>query len=210
MPFMVLAAAAIIGPYEARLNATFFKSAKKKLRAQQGLITIGITGSYGKTNVKFILRDILSKRYKVLATPASFNTAMGISRVVNDQLKPEHQVFIAEMGATHVGDIKELVGLVRPKYGIITSIDEQSADIALGTNDVDLLKLAAKIAKNAPIAVRACKQAINEGLQVSIDEGVKIEEKLFGSTFETHDQVEGMACFLSREKPKPKPVFTNN
>ena len=72
------------------------------------------------------------------------------------------------------------------------------------------LKLAQKIAKNAPIAVRACKQAINEGLQVSIDEGAAIEEKLFGSCFETHDQVEGMACFLSREKPKPKPVFTNN
>ena len=72
------------------------------------------------------------------------------------------------------------------------------------------LKLAAKIAKNAPIAVRACKQAINEGLQVSIDAGVEIEEKLFGSCFETHDQVEGMSCFLSREKPKPKPVFTNN
>lgn len=72
------------------------------------------------------------------------------------------------------------------------------------------LKLAAKIAKNAPIAVRACKKAINEGLQVSIDEGIEIEEKLFGSCFETHDQVEGMACFLSREKPKPKPVFTNN
>ncbi len=72
------------------------------------------------------------------------------------------------------------------------------------------LKLAAKIARNAPIAVRACKQAINEGLQVSIEEGIVIEEKLFGSCFETHDQVEGMACFLSREKPKPKPVFTNN
>ena len=72
------------------------------------------------------------------------------------------------------------------------------------------LKLAAKIAKNAPIAVRACKQAINEGLQVSIEEGIVIEEKLFGSCFETHDQVEGMACFLSREKPKPNPVFTNN
>ncbi len=71
-------------------------------------------------------------------------------------------------------------------------------------------KLASKIAKNAPIAVRACKQAINEGLEVSIEKGVEIEEKLFGACFETHDQVEGMACFLSREKPKPKPVFTNN
>ena len=72
------------------------------------------------------------------------------------------------------------------------------------------LKLAQKIARNAPIAVRACKQAVNEGTQVTIDEGIALEEKLFGGCFETHDQVEGMACFLSREKPKPKPVFTNN
>ena len=72
------------------------------------------------------------------------------------------------------------------------------------------LKLAEKIARNAPIAVRNCKKAINEGMQVSIQEGVVIEEKLFGDCFETHDQVEGMQCFLSREKPKPKPVFTNN
>ena len=72
------------------------------------------------------------------------------------------------------------------------------------------LKLAQKIARNAPIAVRACKQAVNEGTQVTIDEGIAIEEKLFGNCFETHDQVEGMACFLSGEKPKPKPVFTNN
>lgn len=72
------------------------------------------------------------------------------------------------------------------------------------------LKMAGQIAKNAPIAVRACKKAVNEGMQVSIDKAVEIEEKLFGGCFETHDQVEGMACFLSREKPKPKAVFTNN
>ena len=72
------------------------------------------------------------------------------------------------------------------------------------------LKMAGQIAKNAPIAVRGCKKAVNEGMQVSIDKGVEIEEKIFGSCFETHDQVEGMACFLSREKPKPKAVFTNN
>ena len=72
------------------------------------------------------------------------------------------------------------------------------------------MKMANTIAKNAPIAVRACKKAVNEGMQVSIDKAVEIEEKLFGDCFETHDQVEGMACFLSREKPKPKAVFTNN
>jgi enoyl-CoA hydratase len=66
-------------------------------------------------------------------------------------------------------------------------------------------KMAASIAANAPIAVRACKKAINEGLQVSIDEGVAIEEELFGSCFESYDQVEGMANFL-RKKDDPKKV----
>jgi len=72
------------------------------------------------------------------------------------------------------------------------------------------LKLASKIASNAPIAVRNCKKAIDDGIQVSIEEGVKIEEKLFADCFETHDQVAGMASFLSKEKPKPKAVFLNN
>ena len=72
------------------------------------------------------------------------------------------------------------------------------------------LKLAGKIAKNAPIAVRNCKKAINGGISLPIEKAVEVEEKLFGDCFETHDQVEGMSCFLSREKPKPKAVFTNN
>lgn len=72
------------------------------------------------------------------------------------------------------------------------------------------LKLATKIASNAPIAVRNCKRAMNEGIELPIDKAVAVEEKLFGECFETHDQAEGMGCFLSREKPKPKPVFTNN
>ena len=66
-------------------------------------------------------------------------------------------------------------------------------------------KMAAAIAGNAPIAVRACKKAINEGLQVSIDEGAAIEEELFGSCFESYDQQEGMANFL-RKKDDPKKV----
>ena len=55
-----------------------------------------------------------------------------------------------------------------------------------------------------------CKKAINDGISLPIEKAVEVEEKLFGDCFETHDQVEGMGCFLSREKPKPKPVFTNN
>ncbi len=68
-------------------------------------------------------------------------------------------------------------------------------------------KMAAGIAKNAPIAVRNCKKAINEGLQVDMDQAIVIEEKLFGDCFETHDQKEGMGAFLEKRKEK---TFTNN
>ena len=63
-------------------------------------------------------------------------------------------------------------------------------------------KIASGIAKNAPIAVRACKKAINEGLEVCMDEAIVIEEKLFGSCFETADQKEGMGAFLEKRKDK--------
>ena len=64
-------------------------------------------------------------------------------------------------------------------------------------------KLAETIAKNAPIAVRACKQAINDGLQVDMDKAVVIEEKLFGSCFQSADQIEGMSAFLEKRKHEP-------
>ena len=67
----------------------------------------------------------------------------------------------------------------------------------------EAMKLAEKIARNAPIAVRATKKAINDGLQVSIDEGIAIEEELFGSCFETADQQNAMKAFVAKEKPAP-------
>ena len=68
-------------------------------------------------------------------------------------------------------------------------------------------KMAAAIAQNAPIAVRACKKAINDGLDAKMDDAIVIEEKLFGSCFATHDQVEGMSAFLEKRKEKN---FTNS
>ena len=70
-------------------------------------------------------------------------------------------------------------------------------------------KMASMIASNAPIAVRNCKKAINDGLQTDIESGVAIEEKLFGDCFETEDQRYGMAFFLDRNKDKAKEPFKN-
>ena len=67
----------------------------------------------------------------------------------------------------------------------------------------------AGIAKNAPIAVRNCKKAINEGLDADMDEAIVIEEKLFGDCFETEDQKYGMAFFLDKNKEKVKEPFKN-
>ena len=126
--YIVLAAAVILRPLEDRINAGFYNSARSNLAARKDLIRIGITGSFGKTACKQILKTLLSEKYRVLATPPSFSTAMGVSRVVNEQLKPEHQVFIAEMGAQHRGEIKELAKLVSPKIGMITCVGSAHLD----------------------------------------------------------------------------------
>ena len=67
-------------------------------------------------------------------------------------------------------------------------------------------KLAGQIAGNAPIAVRQCKKAINEGLELNMDDAVALEEKLFGECFATADQKEGMTAFVEKRKEKH---FTN-
>ena len=122
---LVIVAALLASPVEKHINMTFFRDAQRILRERDDLIKIGITGSYGKTSNKFILAGILSERYDVLATPSSFNTPMGLTRVIREQLRPNHQVFLAEMGARHVGDIAELCELVRPTIGMLTSIGPQ-------------------------------------------------------------------------------------
>ncbi|OLR62192.1 enoyl-CoA hydratase [Anaerostipes sp. 992a] len=70
-------------------------------------------------------------------------------------------------------------------------------------------KMAAKIASNAPIAVRACKKAINDGLDATMDDAIVIEEKLFGSCFESEDQKNGMSAFLNKQKIKDLGGFQN-
>ena len=124
-PYVVMLAGYLAKPIEEKINRSFFVKAQSKLDSLKQMKKIGITGSYGKTSTKYCLAAILSEKYKVFYPKASINTPMGLSKVINDELTDDMDVFIAEMGARHVGDIKELVELVHPEYGMITSVGPQ-------------------------------------------------------------------------------------
>lgn len=112
-------------PLEKAIANRYVRDARHRLDQRPDLTVIGITGSYGKTSTKNFLHALLSIRYNVLMTPESYNTTMGVVRTVRERLRPSHQIFIAEMGAKNIGDIKEICDLVSPTYGVITSIGEQ-------------------------------------------------------------------------------------
>ena len=112
-------------PIEKAVNQYYINDAKKKLKSVPGLQIIGVTGSYGKTSVKFYLQTLLQGKYNVLVTPESYNTPMGIVKTIRGSLKPTHELFICEMGARHVGDIKEDTDIVHPHHGVITSVGPQ-------------------------------------------------------------------------------------
>ncbi|WP_072715721.1 UDP-N-acetylmuramoyl-tripeptide--D-alanyl-D-alanine ligase [Rhodothermus profundi] len=121
-PLWVLVAGWLLWPVERAIQEGFKRKARRKLAAHPDLTIIGITGSYGKTSTKFILAEILRLRYQVLATPGSYNTPMGICKVINEQLRPEHQVLVLEMGIRHPGDIQELCAIARPDIGVVTTV----------------------------------------------------------------------------------------
>lgn len=122
-PTMFCLFVSIINVFEKLNNMRYERRTRNKLN-RDDLIKIAITGSYGKTSVKNYLDAILSQKYKVIATPENYNTPMGISKSVN-MLEDTHEIFIAEMGARRVGDIKKLMSIVRPQYAVLTGINEQ-------------------------------------------------------------------------------------
>ena len=125
LPLWVALCGLLAWPLEKLISECYFRDARRKLLANPRLVRIGITGSYGKTSVKYILGTLLSEKYPTLITPASFNTPMGVSRAIRERLTPSHQVFVGEMGARHVGDIREMCRLVRPTMGVLTSVGPQ-------------------------------------------------------------------------------------
>ena len=122
-PYLLFVAYCINEPVEYLIRKRIVAKATAKLNSSD-VIRIGITGSFGKTSVKEILNTVLSQKFRVLSTPASYNTPMGIALTVKG-LDSTHDVFIAEMGARSKGDIKELAAMIKPDYGVLTGINNQ-------------------------------------------------------------------------------------
>ena len=115
----------INAPAEKAVKQWYISDAKKKLRSFSDIKIIGITGSYGKTSTKHILSRLLNEKYNVCFTPGSFNTPMGVVRTIREHMQPQTEIFVCEMGAKNVGDIKEICKIVHPDTAIITSVGPQ-------------------------------------------------------------------------------------
>ena len=121
--FVVMTANIINKPIEKCVYLYYKIKAINKLK-NMNIPVVGITGSYGKTSSKNIINDILSVKLNPFATPKSFNTPYGLINSINNYLDKFNDIFIAEMGAFKIGEIKQNCKLVHPKYGIITVIGE--------------------------------------------------------------------------------------
>ena len=124
-PVITSAIVLIFQPLAVLSRNQIIRKAKKKRAQFKDLIVIGITGSYGKTSTKEFLATILSEKFKVLKTAKHQNSEVGVSLCILNDLKPEHEIFIVEMGAYNRGGIKLLCDIIKPKIGVLTGINEQ-------------------------------------------------------------------------------------
>lgn len=120
-PELLGTANAALRPVQRLDNARYTRRARRQLKRVHPTV-IGITGSYGKTTTKGCVAEVARLVGPTLPTPASFNSYLGVVRTINEELQPNHQTFVVEMGAYRRGDIAELCELVEPTVGILTAI----------------------------------------------------------------------------------------
>lgn len=133
IPILIMLANRFLRPFQDAVNQGFIDEAVAKLNTFQP-VTIGITGSFGKTTTKHILAEILEAAGPVFYSPGSINTVLGLTRNIREKLQRGHEYFIAEMGAYGIGSIKRLCDFSNPGFAIVTAIGnahtERFGDIA--------------------------------------------------------------------------------
>lgn len=125
----------ILYPVEHLINKYYMNKAKSKIKRVRPLI-IGITGSCGKTTCKHILYNILKDKYVCFMTPQSYNTALGISKSINEDMNEMTEIAIIEFGASHKGDIKKSLDICKPEISLITNIGIQHLETFKSINNI--------------------------------------------------------------------------
>ena len=164
--FMNISANGINRPIEQAINNHYINDAKRLLAENPDLTIIGVTGSYGKTSVKFYLETLLKAKYSVLVTPESYNTPMGIVKTIRGKLRRSHEIFVCEMGARYVGEIKELCDIVHPQHGVIAAVGPQHLDTFGSIANIQMTKfeLADSIPEGGMLFLNGDNEYINEHL----------------------------------------------
>jgi UDP-N-acetylmuramoyl-tripeptide--D-alanyl-D-alanine ligase len=121
---LLVAANVVTKPAEARIRRHYLGLAAERLREVDPIV-VAVVGSFGKTSTKHILAQLLQPSVNTLPTRKSFNTLMGVTRVINEDLTPDNKVFVVEMDAYAQGEIAAMSDLVHPRIAIITAIGPQ-------------------------------------------------------------------------------------
>ncbi len=185
LPVALACANGIMSVFENFRNEKFVKSGGQVL-SESEIIKVGIVGSYGKTSVKNILKTLLEQRYRVVATPASYNTPIGVAKTVHSPDFEGAEIFLCEMGARRLGDIRELCDLVQPDYILFTGVCAQHVQTFGGEEQVFVAKCEA-LSSSAKLAV--CGEALRDRIEENYPEFVEkcrfvgsVEGAEFGAT----------------------------
>src|SRR3989338_8489623 len=122
--------------------------AVKKRNLYKKLLVIGVTGSYGKGSTKEYLATILSGKFNILKTPSNNNTSIGVAKTILSSLNERKQIFVVEMGAYKIGEIKEICSIAKPRVGILTAVNDQH--IALFGNLNNTMKAKYELIESLP------------------------------------------------------------
>ncbi len=150
------------------IKIILIKRAASKISKYKDLIVIGVTGSYGKTTVKEFLSHILSRKFQVVKTPKHINTDIGVANFILKNSFEDKEIFVVEMGAYNVGEIKKICDIVHPKIGILTAVSEQHLSLFGSIDNIVKAKseLLQSIPKDGAIVTNAdnphCAKAIKE------------------------------------------------
>ena len=209
-PLLVDLALVILKPIEKRLSRRFLLSARKRLQQVRPTV-VAITGSYGKTSTKGYVAHLLSTAFSVVASPASFNNLMGLSRAVNERVVPGTEVFVAEMGVYGRGEIRELSESFPPDIAAITTIGE--AHLArMGSREV-IFQAKAEITEKAATVVlpidepmlfglaEKCRAEGKRVITVSTDPSAEAQVTVFGRA---------VTVLLDGEPKQTAPVTISN